>query len=223
MGVGVNVDSITIPLARHVYGPEKIIRRERELLLAFICTVFDWKSPPWDEPSEDSGISDSIGNGRYSLLLSLAWAIEDLAGEADQHVLDLIRVVEETRRSPSEHQYPQLRGNCQKFPHTLDRNIYTSFYLPVDIPAPMHLEISPQFKHSHLYDDGISLASSQRFLAELQVLQPLLQQIVEIRGADTRVPSYENYRWGSVYAACETLLSAAEDSLRLNLPLLVSG
>ena len=220
MSVWVGVGSILTPQS-HIKPGSSVRQLLKKMRLEAICSAFGWQNPLWSEPSEAQGLTTSMGNGRYSILLSLAWAIEDLDGEAAQHIPELIRIVEETRRSPSEHQYAELRDTCKIFPHLLDRNIYCSFYLPIDFPHPKHITLDIPGEDD-LSRRSISVASSVRLCQELQLLRPLLDRIVEVRGDNAYVPSYKNYAWSSVHNACLTLMDACSDSSRLNLPIVIA-
>jgi hypothetical protein len=152
--------------------------------------------------------------------MSLAWAIEDVDINEREDVNRLRDIVEQTRRSPSEHQYPQLRNRCKIFPHVLDRSIHESFYLPsaLDYPIFCHVPISNWRGDGIDQYIDISIASSHHLKNELIRIEPIVKAIAESRDKDYHVPS-PNYTWGSVYDACTMLIEAAEDSLRLNLPL----
>jgi hypothetical protein len=192
--------------------------RWRRPFLNAICDSLGWTEPPWEDPSDIVGDITSMGNGRYSLFLSLAWAVQDLDADPALHVHELIETVETIHRSASENQFEELMGNCKVYPHLLDRNIYWSYYLPFDIPKPIHTLTQPA-------DDDptpFSFGSSIHLLAEIETLVPLMKSIIAIRGEETHVPTYSNYTWGSVNSVCETLLEAAQESINLNLPLLFS-
>ncbi len=217
MGVVVKVQSVLIPEERRYKNDSRRFQHVMEQAqLDAICKVFGWTTPPWQEPYPyEDRLDTSIGNGRYSVLLSLAWALKDLESYPQYDIRNLIEVVEQARRSPSEYQYEALRNNCKHFPHTLDRNIYRSWYLPVDFEYPLFIDAIPE----NYPDDKeeFSIASSIQAKTELEFLSQVTAQIVAIN-----VPSYSNHTWGSVHDACMMIKRAAEESITYKLPFFIA-
>jgi len=175
MGVVISVKSVQTPKSRYTPGPPERYLFEHGRLQA-ICNTFGWTKPPWKDPSEERGLNTSISNSRYSYLLCLAWAIETRQVDPLPALGTLIDDVEQHCRFPSEHQYPELRNNCKLFPHLLDRNIYTSYYLPVDYPEPLHITAEIQTR-SETISEELSIGSCIRLSSQLHALGPTLNAV----------------------------------------------
>jgi hypothetical protein len=204
MGISIDVDSIITPKERHRYGPPNYQDYQCERVKR-LCEAFGWTHAPWAEPSAVRGETNTSCNAsRYYLLL---WVARSHARGVAFQRFDEEQVAALT---PEE---------SLMFPHLLKRAPWTNYYLPVDFAEPKFFENEFGL---------ISAGSSKRLHAELTVLESVIHEYCEQRGKDNLVEKQlregqAHHTWDSVDDLCQTLLFATQESMDLNLPLLLYG
>lgn len=161
--------------------------------LRALCQIFGWSSVSWVEPSPIRGSTETSCNNSRYYRL---------LGVARAHA----------RANPfrvyNEEQPPELIADeVRLFPHLLIRAIWSNYYLPVDFDQPR------QFEGSW---GTISAGSSVRLHHEVSELATV---IAKIQAQTTP----EEAAFQDANELCQLLLSATEESMSLNLPLLLRG
>lgn len=191
-----------------------------------MCRTFGWQEPPWEEPSERHGIDTSISATRYNVLIYIAWGIEQIGEtfEAEQNLDQVIRVVQEARGLASDEQaLIALQQGCKIYPQLIGRSVQYTWYLPVDFAVPIHPTVNiPNWDGTH-FQEIPAFGSSVRLQGELERLLPIIHAIIARKGKGMPISSFHgSYTWDGIADAGETLRKAAQDSLRLNLPIYIS-
>ena len=183
------------PRFRNTHTREEWHRQRQEVLDA-ICRHFAWERIPWQEPSEQHGRYDLCCSWHtYDWLRALAAAI---ALNDSTSTVDALR---RTRVAP--------------FLHLTDRNDsqYTAIYLPAEFPEPFQIETS-------FYWEVCTIGSSYRLADELRQLAPLLKQE---QGKQTKAVAHgTDEHWQYLHELCADLLSYAQESVEMQLPMLVT-
>jgi hypothetical protein len=161
--------------------------------LRALCQVFGWSSVPWLEPSPTRGATDTSCNSTRYYRL-LAVARAYARGTS-------LRIY-------NEEQPPVLIDNeRQLFPHLLIRAIWSNYYLPVDFDLPRQFEGTWGI---------ISVGSSMRLHRELSHLVPVISKLQAQTTAEEATINDAN-------ELCTLFLNATQESMTLNLPLLLRG
>lgn len=197
---------------------------QRQAKLDIICAAFNWEKVPWKEPSQEKGLGTSLGATRYNYVLEIAWVVEYLNGEWENYIEEIIGLVQSPRRIND--LCALLNNHSKRFAHLLYQDVlatYRNIYLPVEFAIPIYTEV-PVFGWSGLTDEreAFAFASSVNLANELAELEPVIKQIVSLKGADTPVSSENSHTWEGVLHACQVLEWGARDSIRVNLPFIIS-
>jgi hypothetical protein len=220
MGITIDVESMITPFSRRRPGPKETYDIQRHYV-ELVCDNFGWEKIPWNEPSEQRGISASANSSRYFLLLFLARVFQFSSEEAlysDDSVRNLAAQVQSKAFMPlmSENFYddPYLR-----FVHFLDHDVYESIYIPIDFETPRHIT-------TVVYggNDSISVGSSLKLGNEMEILDKLISRIIGLKGEETIVQPDSGilHKWADVHDLCLTFQQAARESKKLNLPIRIS-
>jgi len=215
MSVVIEVASIVTPDSRRRPGPRELHQSKLDTV-AYISDFFKWETIPWNEPSEQFGIFTSASNSRFNLLLSLAWLIDqnsdEMDTEAESYFTHLFNVLPKNIRGLSEYQYFPPSEGFNNFSHLLSRNIFTSYWFPLEIANTVHIDA--------VLPDGFSIGSSHRLRDELHNLGQITQQVIALNGKDSPI-QYLDYSitWDSVHQLIQLIENASDESISLNLPL----
>jgi hypothetical protein len=170
---------------------------ERRAVILAICQHFGWKWTPWEEPSERHGTEGNCcSKSRYDWLRALAIAIatDDATSTAEELIA------------------PNIVAN--RFRHLTNRNDsqYTAVYIPTDFEQPFQIDTAQW--------ETCTIASSVGLIRELRELYPLLQ--LEQRKQDKFVSRYSEEKWQYLYELHGEILACAENSVSVNLPMLLT-
>ncbi|HMP39230.1 MAG TPA: hypothetical protein PKA05_02525 [Roseiflexaceae bacterium] len=200
MGISIDVKSIVTPKEHHIVGQSNSQDYQYADLQA-LCQIFGWSSVPWLEPSPVRGTTDtSCGSSRYYRLLGVARA--------------------HARSTPlrvyNEEQPPALTADEERlFPHLLIRAIWSNYYLPIDFDRPR------QFEGTW---GTVSVGSSIRLQHELTYLAAIISHLQAQLVTKLRTLTKEQEEViNDASELCDLFLTAAQESLELNLPLLLHG
>jgi hypothetical protein len=212
MGITFDVESIITHPSRRRPGPREyyIIQQEQ---LKYICQVFAWNEPPWNEPSETRGVGSSANYSRWQPLLDLALYLEFYMAEvsllSSNDLIELAIHVEEQQNY--NHPLPPIKS--AHFTHLLNQHKNTAYWLPHDFERP-------QFIATTILEDpgqyDFSIGASLRVKQEMEQLCQTCDMIVAVRDPQTEVGIHT---WASVQDLCHRIHEAAQESLTLNLPL----
>jgi hypothetical protein len=198
MSIGIDVDSIVTPRERRDFGPPSYQDYQYAELRA-LCGAFGWPEAPWQEPSRVRGETDtSCSSMRYYRLL----------GAARAHA-----------RGTPFHEYNEERppaltaDEARLFPHLLVRATWSNYYLPVEFDLPRLFE---GYWGTASAGSAIHL---RRELTQLDAALPALRARSQA-APDAQAVAVALRDAGDI---CALLLSAAEESVALKLPLLLRG
>ncbi len=203
MGICFEVDSLlgsrnlAHPLFK--YPPSKIAwQNQRREVIQAICQHFGWKWVPWEEPSEQHGTEGNCCSWlKYNWLRGLAIAIATNDATSTAEAMIHARIV------------------ADRFPHLTDRNDsqYSAMYIPVDFRRPFQIDTT-------FYWETCTVASSIGLARELRELYPLLQ--LEHHRQDKLVSQRSEKEWQYLFELYEQFRACAENSVSVNLPMLLT-
>ncbi len=161
--------------------------------LRALCQVFGWPSVPWIDPSPICGATATSCSSSRYYRL-LAFA----RAYARSTTFQLY----------NEEQPPALTDDeTRLFPHLLMRAIWSNYYLPVEFDRPQ------QFEGTW---GTVSAGSSIRLHHELTHLRTIIPEIsAQISSEEATIDDANKL--------CKLLLNATQESMTLNLPLLLRG
>jgi hypothetical protein len=202
MGITIDVESI-VPHTSWWQGPPPILKirtKIKQVAVQEICQAFNWQAPPWPEPAEYRGATNtSASYSRYALVLSIAEGSFPVK-ECRLADLPLYALTDQERFA--------------KFQHFLDHAEFSTFYLPLDFDKPKHLYNSED-------EEDFTVGSAVKLAQEMLELEQVVLAYIEKYGADSVADKDAvtvKHRWSSLHDFCTTLYEACVESLELNLP-----